>query len=182
VNDSRFSGLLLDREHVIWSGAPAKGLLFTARDWFLIPFSLIWGGFAVFWEATVINKSAPGFFVLWGVPFVLLGLFFIVGRFIADAWLRNSTRYALTNQRVLIDRSGRFARFTALYLDGLPNIELVRESNGRGTLRFGQPTSMWGRNGFAYWMPSLDPTPQFIAIDDAEHVFGQIQHAIRRRE
>ena len=174
-------GHLLPGERVIWSGAPARGLLFTSRDWLLIPFSLLWGGFAVFWEASVLRKGAPWFFALWGVPFVLLGLFMIAGRFLADAWLRGRTLYALTDQRILVSRSTPFARFTAISLDLLPSAELTQLSAGRGTLRFGPPMSAWGRNGFAVWMPSLDPAAQFIAIDDAERVFAQIQQAIRRR-
>jgi hypothetical protein len=163
-----------------WSGAPASGLLLTARDWLLIPFSLLWGGFTIFWESRVLTTGAPLFFVLWGVPFLLMGVFLTVGRFVADAWLRGNTRYALTNQRILINRTGAFAKFTALSLDHLPDVQITPGSNGRGTVRFGAQTPLWGRGGFAYWMPSLEPTPQFLAIDDAEHVFTRIQQAIRR--
>ncbi len=51
------SGRLLGGERVAWSGRPVQGILFTARDIFLIPFSLIWCGFAVFWEASVLAMS-----------------------------------------------------------------------------------------------------------------------------
>jgi len=181
-DDGHFSTRLLDGERILWTGAPAKGLLLTPRDWLLIPFSLVWGSFVVFWESKVVaQKSVPLFFILWGVPFVLIGIFFIVGRFIADAWLRGRTQYALTNQRILIERSGAFAKFAALYLDRLPDVQLTSGANGRGTLRFGPQAPILGRNGFANWMPALDPVPQFLAVDDAERVFDQIQQAIRKR-
>jgi hypothetical protein len=181
VSDPTFSGYMLAGERIIWSGAPVRGLLFTARDLLMVPFSLMWGGFAIFWESSVVSAGGPPFFLLWGAMFVAVGLFFIVGRFIADAWLRGKTRYALTNQRILIERAGAFGKFTSLNLDRLPDVQLTRNAAGRGTLRFGTQTSMWGGNSFGYWMPTLDPTPQFLAIDDAEHVFAQIQQSIRRR-
>jgi hypothetical protein len=143
----------------------------------LVPFSLMWGGFAVFWEVSVFRTPAPFFFRLFGVPFVLIGLYFIAGRFLVDAWLRAKTYYAVTNQRILIARSAPMGAFTALNRDRLADLQLTEEANGRGTIRFGQLSAMWGRNGFAAWTPVLDPTPQFIAIDDAARVFNVIQNA-----
>ncbi len=177
-----FGGRLLTGERILWSGRPAQGLWITGQDAFLIPFSLLWGGFAVFWETMVITqKNAPIFFSLWGVPFVLLGLYFIVGRFLFDAWLRRGILYAVTNQRILILRPGPFSKFTALGLDRLPEANLSEGASGRGTIRFGEPVSYWSRrrNNFSIWTPALDATPQFIGIEDAQGVFNQIQAAAR---
>lgn len=98
---------LLAGERLVWSGRPAQGLLLTSRDALLIPFSLMWGGFAVFWETTVLTQpQAPGLFGLWGVPFVLIALYLVAGRFLLDAWIRAGMLYAVTNKRILISRSG----------------------------------------------------------------------------
>src|SRR4051812_6306110 len=110
MSSDDLTGRLLDGERIIWSGRPRQGLLLSARDLFLVPFSLLWGGFAVFWEASVMTKSAPAFFQLWGIPFVLFGLYMIAGRFAVDAWLRRNTHYAVTNRRVLIGRLGSFSK------------------------------------------------------------------------
>jgi hypothetical protein len=143
--------LLMDGETVVWSGRSARGLTLTGRDWLLIPFSLIWCGFVIFWETTVLSlKQAPLFFKLFGAAFVLIGLYFVVGRFLLDAWVRSGTQYALTNKRVLIARSWPFAKFTALSLNRLPETSLVEGANGRGTIHFGQSIPFMG---------SATPTP-----------------------
>jgi hypothetical protein len=181
MNRGDFTGRLIDSERIVWSGRPSRGLLLTGRDFFLIPFSLLWGGFALFWEAMVLVRSAPGFFQLWGVPFVLFGLYLIAGRFIVDACLRANTSYAVTDRRVLIVRSGKTI---SLDLDRLSEIQLAERRNGSGTLRFGPSAVYWGRTsgGFGYWSPALDPTPQFIAIADARSVFDLIQRTARRAD
>jgi hypothetical protein len=171
-----FAERLLRGEKIVWSGRPARGLLFTGQDWLLIPFSLLWGGFALFWESSVLNApNAPMIMKLWGVPFVLIGLYFIVGRFLVDAWIRGTTRYAITNKRILILRSGPFSAFVALSLNQLPQTSLSESANGRGTIRFGEQVSPRGGRGISSLAPSLDPTPQFIAIEDARRVFDAIQ-------
>jgi len=40
-------------EKVLWSGAPPGGILFRASDLFLIPFTLVWAGFVIFWNAAL---------------------------------------------------------------------------------------------------------------------------------
>jgi hypothetical protein len=168
-----FAGRLLGDERVLWSGRPAQGIRLTPADALLIPFSIVWCGFVAFWEATVIAVNAPLLFKLWGVPFILVGLYLLAGRFFIDAWLRDHTRYAVTNRRILITRSGRFAALVALDRDKLPMMEVQERRDGNGTITFGQapPQLVIGPAR----RPRTPTLPQFVAIDNVRHVFHLIQ-------
>ena len=104
--ESGWRAFLAPGEKLRWEGAPATGLRLRKADALLIPFSLAWGGFAAFWEATALSMDAPLLFKLAGLPFVLIGLYIVIGRFYHDAWLRARTRYALTDERALIAING----------------------------------------------------------------------------
>src|SRR5262245_39234299 len=177
-----FHGLLLKGEKIVWWGQPGQGLLFTSKDWFMVPFSLMFAGFAVFWESGVLGApNSPTFMKLWGIPFLLAGLYLVVGRFLVDAWARSGITYAVTDKRILIRRSAPFAKFTALTFDQLPSVDLIEHGGVRGTIRFGQEQPTWSNRGYSGWSPAFDPTPQFIAIEDARRVFEYIQMQLAKR-
>lgn len=135
----RIESYLASDERLIWQGEPQKGVILKPSDAYMIPFSLMWCGFAIFWEWSVVKDGAPFFFRLWGVPFVAVGLYFVFGRFVYDAFLREKTQYAVTNQRVLIV-SGLFRpEIKSLDLRNLGEMSLNLSSNDRGTIAFGTP-------------------------------------------
>jgi hypothetical protein len=171
-------------ERLLWFGAPRQGLKLRSSDLFLIPFSLLWGGFAVFWESSVLAiPSSPLIMKLWGIPFVLIGLYFIVGRFFADAKMRGNTVYALTAERVLIF-SGIFRRETkSLTLRNIPEISLVEANDGSGTISFGSlpPFSSFTGGGIAGWPGSRRSLPpQFEMIEDVAAVAALVRDAQRK--
>ncbi len=177
MDSEAITSRLLRGERIVWSGRPGQGLILVPRDLILIPFSLAWCGFAVFWTVEATSSGAPGFFDLWGGMFVCVGLYCVFGRFAFDAWIRRGIHYAVTDRRVLIVRSRPFPKFTAIAIDPRSDISLDERSHGRGTIRFGEKTSPWNNPGMGGWAPALDPTPQFIVIDDARRVFDLIQQS-----
>ena len=61
---------------------------------------------------------------IWGIPFVLTGLYLIADRFLVDAGLRAKTFYGLTDRRAII-MSGPFSRtIHSLLLGTLTDISL----------------------------------------------------------
>lgn len=169
--NDRFRPYLLTGERIIWTGRPKQGLLLSGRDGLLIPFSLMWGGFAIFWNYSVwtMGKGGDGpdiFFKLWGLPFLGIGLYFIVGRFLHDMAIRKSLIYAATDQRVLVLRGSRSPKLTSLDIHRLPRLELSEHRDSTGTITFESSPglSVYAMNGFAWWVPTLSGSAQFYRI------------------
>jgi hypothetical protein len=167
-------------ERVLWVGEPRRGLVLRSADLFQIPFSLFWAGFAVFWESSVVTTNAPFFFKLWGIPFVLIGIYLVIGRFFVDAKQREGTVYALTNERVLI-ASGLFSRqLKSLDLRTLPEVSVSLNADGRGTIAFGSSGNFSntfftpGWPGYGRYLP-----PSFELIADAAATASLIREAQR---
>ena len=164
-------------ESLLWSGAPRRGLLLRPTDLFMIPFSLLGGGFAIFWEASVLRSNAPPIFSLWGIPFVLVGLYMILGRFFVDARIRAKTFYGLTSRRAII-LSGR--NTNSLPLRTLSDISLQERPDRSGTILLGrpQPYSAWSY-GMRWPGTSQYFTAMFEMIPEARSVYDQLLEAQR---
>jgi hypothetical protein len=170
-----FSSYLLSGEKIVWTGRPREGVLIGPMDAFLIPFSLVWGGFALFWNAQVWATDAPAAFKLFGLPFLIAGIYLVAGRFWTDAIIRKHQFYAVTNKRVLIRRSRWFPSLKSLDVGHLPALELVERGDGSGTISFAVSGSPFGARGYGGWSQALDPTPRFFRIDGARRVYELIQ-------
>jgi len=169
TSDLRLSG----SERLLWSGAARPGVMFRAADVFLIPFSLMWGGFAIFWEGLALKSDGPMFMKLWGIPFVLLGLYLIVGRFFHDAWKRGRTTYAVTSERIVI-RCGGSEK--SLPLRTLAEVTLKTRGDGGGSISFGAaPFRAWSSAGLSW--PGMPQVPTFENIADAQTVHELIRRA-----
>jgi hypothetical protein len=118
------------------------------------------------------------FFKLWGLPFLAVGLYLIAGRFFYDAWVRNHSHYAVTNDRVLILRTSPTPKLISRDIQSLPMFELTEHRDGTGTIVFDSEDvgySMLGRKrGFGMWAPAANANAQFFGIDDPRRVYQLI--------
>ncbi|MEZ5013983.1 MAG: PH domain-containing protein [Chitinophagales bacterium] len=163
-----------NNEKLVWTGRPKTGIVFRTADILLIPFSLLWCGFAIFWFTTAWSSGAPFFFVIFGIPFVIIGLIFVFGRFIIDAKQRENTYYGLTDDRIII-KSGIYRKvIKSLNVKTLSDIEYVEKRDGSGTINIGprNPMMMWG-NGMNWW-PGVKATPSLDLIQDVRKVYNKI--------
>jgi hypothetical protein len=165
-------------ERLLWAGRPSRGIRFQGTDIFSVPFSILWCGFAIFWEASVITKNAPFFFRLWGVPFVLIGLYFVFGRFIVDAKRRERTFYGVTNERIIIISTLFRRSINTRNLRTLTDVSMTERNDKNGTITFGATPAFYSWFGNTSWPGMGQQTvPTFQMIDDARTVYGLITDA-----
>ena len=126
--------LIVPGENILWKGKPEKGGIFTKQDVFMIPFSILWCGFAFIWFFAALEA---GIFALFGVPFILIGLYLVAGRFFVTAYLRKNTFYIITNKKI-IRKKGK--RVDMIEIASLPPMYTELHKDGCGTITFGEPT------------------------------------------
>jgi hypothetical protein len=163
-------------ERQLWAGAPRQGVVLRPSDAFMIPFSLMWGGFAVFWETMAVRTGGPGFFPLFGLPFVAVGLYVTVGRFLVDARRRGRTSYFVTSNRVVIVGGAFTPETKSLSLATLTDVSMTERPDGSGTITFGAVNPRYAMYAGMSW-PGMPQVPSFEMIPDVRRVYSIIQSA-----
>jgi hypothetical protein len=162
-------------EQLLWAERPKQGIIFRSSDGCLIPFSLAWGGFAIFWEFTAISMGAPIFMALFGIPFVVIGLYLIVGRFFHDMYLRRTMVYGLTDKQIII-KQGEKLRFVDL--STLTDIQLTEKKDGSGSILFNNKYDLQRNNKRNPSNLSFSPVSMslgFEGILNVKSVYDQIE-------
>ncbi len=168
-------------ENLLWSGQPLQGIRLKSSDVFMIPFSLLWGGFAIFWELSVILSGGPVSFIIFGLPFVLVGLYMIFGRFYMEAKLRKKTFYGLTRERIIIVSGLYRKKVNSLDLRTLTDISFSESSGGKGSISFGNSSHFGLMFGGFQW-PGMEHLlgPRFELIQNVKAVYQQIREAQKK--
>jgi len=160
---------LVPGEKLLWSGQPRSGLQFRWADRIIIPYSLLWVGFAIFVVRSHQSANGPFFSRLLVIPFTIIGLYLTVGRFFIDARKRARTYYGLTNERILIVTNLSARQVQSLALRGLPEMSLTERSDRSGTIVF-EANSSKQRSDRDKPLP-----PRFEMIEEARQIYTQIQ-------
>jgi len=185
---SELQSEMLAGETLLWLGQPSRKVVFHSSDVFSIPFSLLWGGFAIFWEFGVTGAfegsahRAPDFFALWGIPFVVMGQYMIWGRFLYTSWRKGRTYYAVTNKRVIVLNTAPSRKLTDRYFRNLDSVSISTRSDGIGTIEFSPAADFASDWGWSIrsrrYRNQLDinlSTAIFHDIPDARSVYQLIQ-------
>ncbi len=123
-------------EKLLWCGCPQQGILFRPADKLLIPVSICWTFCGYIWWFVDTHMPVPIGSPYLVLPWLIAGIYFMVGRFVADAAERKRSVYALTPLRALLFRVGATAKSQSIDLATMGNVALAERADGRGTIHF----------------------------------------------
>ncbi len=142
---SGWEGILDEGEEILWQGAPDGALDFSGFWSAQTLFALFFTGFSLFWIVTAylmtgqlndtVGRVINAVFPLFGVPFLLIGLQLLIGRFWTDARRRRNSYYTLTNRAAYIGVDAKGKRSLERYEIG-PETRLVLEAGDLGSVWF----------------------------------------------
>jgi hypothetical protein len=141
-NENPFTYELANGEQLLWTGRPNPWKIFTREDFFIIPFTLVWGGFVVALNAAIWTVNGPLVGKIAGFPFLVAGLYMMVGRFFYKVWRKRRLYYAVTDQRVMILLKGIRYDLRSFSIGMIPYLHKYVEMNGYGKVVFGGPAPL----------------------------------------
>lgn len=106
-----WSDYLDSGEKLVWEGRPAKGVRVDTSGIVRSAFGVFFFGFAIFWTymasqgTGLASEPSLSFFPLLGIPFLAIGFYMVFGHWFFNAYKRGKTRYALTEERMIIAES-----------------------------------------------------------------------------
>jgi hypothetical protein len=180
---SRWRPWLLAGERLLWSGRPKRGLVFRLADLYMVPLGLLWFALSVGLDSRNLLADAPWAFGPWAMLMGVFGLYLLTGGFLHEAFLRARLFYAVTDQRVLVLRTGRFrGGLKSIEIEYLPMLELRERGDGRGTLVFdpGEDKNTWGGHGTGR-SPALAAGARFYRIEQPRLVYELVRKQAERR-
>lgn len=160
-------------EQLIWTGKPKSGIIFRPIDIVLIPFSLIWSGFAVFWFIVVARFSVFG--ALFALPFILVGLILVFGRFLFDSKRRKNTFYGLTNKRLILKTGIFSSKIRSIDFASMTNLEMVEKADGSGTISWGINQLFFSTYSGMNGLKGLKTPPIVEMIPDVKILFNKLR-------
>jgi hypothetical protein len=166
-------------ERIDWIGRPIPSRL--ARSTLpIVLFGIPFTAFSLFWMSAACGSvlRAPSrrgvFFVLWGIPFVLIGLCMLTSPF----WMYRKalrTVYAITDRRALTIEGGLWGRVVVRSFEpaSLAALSRTQHADGSGNLVFQREYRPGGRRGQFVDLG-------FLAIPDVKEVEDRLRKLVRR--
>jgi hypothetical protein len=109
-------------------------------------FGIPWTAFVVFWESLAI-KSGSVFMTLWGVPFIVVGLYLLTSPFWEYLRARR-TIYVVSNKRLIILNGLLRPSRRSFAPPDIGSVEVVADHDGVGSIVFARERESDGEGGW----------------------------------
>ena len=137
------NSFLAPDETILWEGRPRQGLMFRPSDLFVIPFCLMWWLILILWGTVIMTGEVPWFFVVLCIPFVLIGLYFLIGRHWLDILYRKHSYYSITNKRAILVSGFFHYSFKSFGHEEKIDMKIRKGRSDSGSIFFGQPKPLY---------------------------------------
>jgi hypothetical protein len=172
-------------EKLLWTGQPDPSHHFSWSDIFFIPAASFWVGTFFVYEWITLREALAGNISRWlfygGAPFVAIGIYLFIGRYIFKYYRKKSIYYAVTDRRFLVLYDGRGHKIQSANLDAISIIDETHNYSDVLSLTFGKHktyvTPMFENTGLDL-IPMISPVPSFWDIKDGEKVKELVQQLI----
>jgi hypothetical protein len=176
---------LLPGERVLWSGSPKPGIRIQGRDLVNLPFGCVFTGFALFWTtmAFVMTRSAGTrgpfriFFPLFGLPFILVGLYVIFGSVLVRAAQAKKTAYAITDRRLITVVEGGNRTVNAIDLERILSTTLYEGKDGSGSIAYSISSRDIDRMASRTGIRNLNAALTIDGVDNVSSVYATLESA-----
>lgn len=149
-------------EQILWTGQPDP-LRSVGAEWGMFLFAIPWTAFALFWESMAVGVSfSPKMasaqpmgwvFVLFGLPFIGVGVAMLASPFAAMARARQ-TVYAVTDRRILfLTKKGKGRESRCVVPSYVGDLQRTERGDGSGDLAVA-PSGSRSDNGTILNSPS----------------------------
>lgn len=177
IDYSIFQGELLADEKILWAGQPETKFILKGGDVVLSIFGLVWTGFFSLFFLSDFITSGDIFEISISIVFMLVGLYFLFGRFIIGNYEKKRTFYAVTNQRVLIITNMHKKNVQAKLIDQIPVLIKTVHKDDIGTIQFDNLQYSMNGESVEYIYP-----PTFQDIKNVNTIYKLINDLKRPRE
>lgn len=169
------------RESLLWCDKPVKKIIFTLNDVFTTLFGIFWLAFSLFWVfsaymATSETTGPSKIFPLFGIPFVLVGVYLLFFRHIVSYFKRKNIIYALTEKRVLVVHFGRSKYVQEYKYEHISNISLKTNENDVGSIYFFTGGFHYNNNR------NYSSTSGIFGIKDTKKVYKILSQCLEKKK
>ncbi len=170
----KYNSLLLENETIIKVLSPKITILFNVVEFIKIIFSIFWCGIMfIILKGHLDNFQFFDYFLF---PFfIITGFYILIGRYLKKGIKLYSTKYVITNKRIIIKSSFILFNDVIINIDDIKEIYAEFNKHMFGNIILEKPKSLFGCRGLNYGenkysLESIEKVYDIVQIINVNHV------------